>query len=235
MLDLQRERLEGTFRVLPQAEVFNDELEVLRSHELKSALQAANKRLEADFRAMVERGHLTMSGVQTSPEREATRGPIPSEWILDYRIDTAQNVVEVESFRWVSVKASRVQSTEPSTAHTATRTPDVTSILQKDGVRNMSDEDILTVLEEHARRVVDDQTPLSPSAGVSLMPLIKRKLQHRAENGEMLPSIIGESEALERWIKDKAPSFHTPSAKPIENSIRSDYNRLKAQSKGIKA
>jgi len=97
-------------------------------------------------------------------------------------------------------------------------------------VRELSDEDVLFLLEEHARRVTESKSypVLDPGiTKVTFMPLILRKMQARAAAGELLSTLAAEAAMLENWIQEKAPSYQTPTAGTIENSLRQEYRRLK--------
>lgn len=97
---------------------------------------------------------------------------------------------------------------------------------------DLDDETVLALLEENARRVAaKPDTQLFPPGKISLMPLIRRRMEFRAGAGELLPSLAGEAAALKAWIASKVPSHQVPSAKAIENGLRSDYAALRARSK----
>ena len=104
--------------------------------------------------------------------------------------------------------------------------------LRPEDLPNLSDEMVLALLEEHARRVVESpDAELFPPGKISFMPLILRKMEARAAAGELLPELAGEAAWLAAWIKGKAPSHQTPTASTIENSLRSRYRPLKPRSK----
>ncbi|HEY8609857.1 MAG TPA: hypothetical protein VIL69_01040 [Roseomonas sp.] len=61
------------------------------------------------------------------------------------------------------------------------------------------------------------------------MPLIKRKMRHRAATGEMLPNLASEAAELAVWIGTKAVSHQVPTERAIENSLRQEYAVLRAE------
>ncbi len=69
----------------------------------------------------------------------------------------------------------------------------------------------------------------------SMMPIIRRKMQHRASTGELLETLADEGAELCRWIEAKVPSHQVPTPGAIENALRREYRDLKAQSKPMKA
>ena len=118
----------------------------------------------------------------------------------------------------------------------ASATPTVSgcSPLRPEDVPALSDDTILALLEEHARRVVEGPDAKFVAPGkVSVMPLVKRKMEYRAGKGELLPDLAGEAAWLEAWIKESAPSHHTPTAGAIENSLRAVYRGLAPRSKAM--
>ena len=104
-------------------------------------------------------------------------------------------------------------------------------VLEPKDVTRLSDDTILALLEEHARRVVGtpDAKLISPGK-VSLLPIILRKMTHRAERGELLPRIVDEGEYLAQWIASKIDHHHPPSAGTITKTLGKNYAVLKARS-----
>jgi hypothetical protein len=112
-----------------------------------------------------------------------------------------------------------------------TDTPAITHLDRKE-ISMLSDETILNLLEEHADRVIagPDATLIAPGR-ISLLPIVKRKMRHRAERDELLPTLTAESKWLAQWIDDKLPSHHTPSAGTISKVLSPEYWQLKPRSK----
>ncbi len=92
------------------------------------------------------------------------------------------------------------------------------------------------MLEDHARRVVEgpDAKLIAPGK-ISLMPIIKRKMLYRAEQGETRETLAAECRELADWIATKVPSHQVPAADTIENVLRNDYRPLKPRSNGTMA
>jgi hypothetical protein len=63
------------------------------------------------------------------------------------------------------------------------------------------------------------------------MPIIRGKMRHRAENGEMLSTITAESKWLANWISTKVTLHQIPTDRTIAKSLGSDYEALKPTSK----
>lgn len=196
------------------------------------------RELESDLRQMISFGAIHLRGVQTRPQRRSDPEPIPSAWGGDAAFDFASSAVEFGEYRFTAVLCAR-HPFEPvprkEQVPLPLPAPDILpAVIRPEDVPGLSDETILALLEEHARRVVEGpEVRLGASLTFSLMPLVQRKLRHRAVRGEMLMSLADETRWLADWIAEKAPSFHVPQAKPIENALRGDYNRLKAQANGM--
>ena len=191
--------------------------------------------LERDLRRRIEGGRMYVSGVQAKPERRRELEELPAAWAADFKFEFGLGAITVGEYRFTEIACSLEDrtATVPNMTIAPTANP---AALRPEDVSDLSDEMIVTLLEEHARRVVEcPDAKLSAAAQASLMPLIKRKLLHRAKQNEVFPSLAEEMSWLADWIAEKAPSFHVPQAKSIGNILRSDYNRVRAQAKGITA
>jgi hypothetical protein len=74
-----------------------------------------------------------------------------------------------------------------------------------------------------------EESNLKLPVKVSFIPILRRKLQRRFELGENAPTLGAEAAALESWIKGKVDGHQTPTAGHIENELREDHRRLRAQ------
>jgi hypothetical protein len=93
-------------------------------------------------------------------------------------------------------------------------------------------EDQLDLVKQYAAGDVDvqradDRTPGRPSN----MHLIEQKLRQRLTAREMEKSLTKESEVLVEWFKVNHPDKKPPTAKAVENKMRSLYRELKSKSK----
>lgn len=65
---------------------------------LPAALEAVRKALVEDLRKKIERGTLSIAGVQTYPVREFDRKPIPGYWASDFWFDIPADKVSIVQF-----------------------------------------------------------------------------------------------------------------------------------------
>ncbi len=189
-------------------------------------LDTAWRELVGEFSRKIDREQLFLYGVPGAAQGEAERELIPNAFAADLEFDFVVGSAHRGTRRWVSVRCTtgrldaRPNSTDPvGSAQHEFRVEDLPAL---------SDEMVLALLEEHARRVVEsaDAKLIAPGK-ISVMPIIRRKMEQRAASGEMLTRLAPECKFLERWIQDKVRSHQTPTAASIENALRSDYARLK--------
>jgi hypothetical protein len=198
-------------------------------------LLSAWRALERDLRLRIERGDFHLRGVCVAPRRERTRSVIESAWATDFEFDFYAGRVGVGDEAYVAVVAIRgpallTMDEALAAPQPSVHSPAITQITQEI-VRDLSDDEVLLLLEEHARRAVENTEFKALDPGitkVSFMPLILRKMRARSAAGALLDSLGDEAAALENWIQQKAPSHQTPTAGAIRNSLRNDYHRLKA-------
>jgi hypothetical protein len=203
------------------------------SHEQKiQHSEIAWRALLADWRRMLETGSVQLLGSQTLPEPRAGSMNINGDWAADLDFDFVNNAVSGLGQRYVAVQAW-CGGLPPSAEPDRPRLVEIDAITT-DSFRKLTDDDVLILLEEYARRVVEDPASrLTMPVKPSFMPIILRKLRYRFATGEAIETLDAEARALAAWIKEKAPSHQTPAASSIENAIRFDYRQLKAQSKGM--
>jgi hypothetical protein len=204
-----------------------------RNHD---AYMFAWNALAADFRRRLVGGELYLLGVLVHPERETAHRPVPGVWAAEYEIDYETDELRVAGRRYVAVVCTRTPPADPEAPRTDPgRAP---SPITAEGVGDLSDEEVALLLEEHARRVVENADARLLAAATikaSMMPIIRRKMQHRASTGELLETLADEAAELRRWIEAKVPSHQVPTPGAIGNALRREYRDLKAQSKPMKA
>jgi hypothetical protein len=98
-------------------------------------------------------------------------------------------------------------------------------------VRDLTDNEVLVLLEDHARRVIEGpDAPLIAPGKISLLPIIRGKMQHRAERGELLPTLSAESRWLADWIASKLAWHQLPTSLTIGRALGGEYAVLKTRS-----
>ena len=188
--------------------------------------------LENEFRRLVRAGELYLCGVKVKPELTTEPQLIPGAWASELRLDLIGDAVMLSGQKFASVRVSRaplpLQGGSP--VSTGTTAPPNWAF---ETMGEWSDDQVLALFEEHVRRVVESEPAKLSEAfgGLSLMPIIVRKMRARFEAQENGSSLAEESMFLAEWIKQKAPLLHCPKASSIETKLRSDYRALKAGSK----
>lgn len=193
-------------------------------------LLAAWEALEADFARRIEIGELYLEGVRSTTEPDAQPEAIPNAWAAELVFDFGRNTVMRGDRRYLSVTVSQTPSPWSSLDQVGSERSGPPTQITETTVRELSDEEVLILLEDHARRVVESKEYQALDPGitkVSFMPLILRKMRARAAAGELFDTLSAEAGALENWIQGKAPSHQTPTAGAIENSLRNPYKLLK--------
>lgn len=196
---------------------------------LREALDNAWKGILLDFRERVQRGQIHLRGVQTEPERQLTDSWIPGQWAADYSFDVLAGTIQVGEYRYVDVVVS------PGPAEGAAPAPQgppvARTALRAEDVTDLDDDAILALLEEHARRVIARPGAKLMPGKISLLPIVRGKMRHRAEHGELLPTLKAESIALESWIASKVVLHQVPTAATIRKVLNGEYRQLLARSK----
>lgn len=211
---------------------------ISRDHNLRRELEELWKDLEKDFKDRIRRGEVYLQGVQTYPELRSTPEHVPSAWASDMRFKFSDDVLNVHRYRFISVVCSLDPPTEvESGQHQETATPSSATarlVIRAEDVPSLDDETILALLEENHRRVVEnDSETLFPPVKVSLMPLLRRKMRHRAKTGQIHGTLAAEAAELAAWIGTKLSSHHLPTPGTIENGLRKDYWDLNPRSKAM--
>lgn len=185
----------------------------------------------ADFRNKLVQEDLFLLGVSVLPTRDTTFSLIPGVWAADYEIDFETEVVSVGANRYLAVRCTPVRPmlavNSPSNA--PAESPRRTAA----GIGELTDEEILELLEEHARRVIagPDSKLIAPGK-ISMMPLIAGKLRHRAERGELLATQAAEMLWLYNWVKSKVDLHYVPKPGAIKRVLGKQYEALKVRSNG---
>lgn len=223
-----------------------------------AAVREAWTQLLHDLRRRIERNDLYLEGVRLAPERQTTPEGISNTWAADMNFDVLNNTVSLGRLRFGALGVSTripplhveppgvnagghlelsVIPQDAGSSLAAGVTPpfavnaDGLYKVDSDDVARLSDETILDLLEEHGRRVVGtpDAKLISPGK-VSFLPIILRKMMHRAKHGELLPRLVDEGEYLAQWIASKIDHHHLPSGGTITKTLGKNYAVLKAQS-----
>ena len=186
-----------------------------------------------DFQRRIQAGEIYISGIQTRPKRQENRNLIPNGWAADFEFDFFLDIVSISyRYRYVSVTAS----TSPPPPVTIVDPPPRTAItVSRETVSSLDDEQILFLLEAHADRVIRNDTRMITPHKVSVVPIIRGKMQYRAKNGELEARMSDEMNWLAKWIALRIPHYQTPTPKSLANALRGDYKDCQAQSKGMMA
>ena len=210
-----------------------------RQMENRRRLNEAWDRVFLDFRARLERGEMVITGVKMHPRPATEHVVIPGQWATDFAFDALKSTVTLWSVRYLNVlvgekgwfASDTALGPEPVVADfISDRLPPITS----ENLRDLTDDEVLLLLEEHARRVAEgpDAKLIAPGK-ISLMPIIHRRLRYRASLDQLEPKVTWEAAVLEAWIASRVQSHQTPTKDSIANSISKSYAALKAQSKAI--
>lgn len=185
-----------------------------------------------EMRQQVENGDLHLSGVLIQPEARTQREPVPGVWAAAMQFDFHNNGIECLGRRYVSVRASSTPFSISAEGATVQEAPSRDGKALRPGdVPALDDETIFALLNEHAERVINSADAKLLDAfkiKVSFMPILRRKMEHRFDTGETLPTLGKETAALKDWIATKVPSHQVPTAKSIANAIGSRYRPPKA-------
>lgn len=210
-----------------------------------TVLRRAWARLFDDLRQRVERGELFLEGVRLAPERSTVPEEISNSWAADLEFDLDRNTIRLGHERFGAVTVStrpspwqpvleRGASAPGAIAGTnpfASPAPPPGHQIRPADVPSFSDKLILALLEEHGRRVVGspDAKLISPGK-VSLLPIVARKLRHRAAAGELAPTLAAEGKVLAEWIASKVEHLQVPTAATITKVLGGTYWAEKARS-----
>lgn len=210
-----------------------------------TTLRGAWDRLIRDFRRKIERRELFLEGVRLAPQRGTVREMLTNSWVAEMGFDLDRNIIQmgVEKFGAITVSpdgsaksAALIALGPPAAAGPAPFSTDKDGrfVLSPEDVAELSDATILRLLEEHALRVVANDADLSAPGKLSLMPILRRRMQWRCQQGELSSTLAAEARVLSDWISKKVQSHQVPTPKSIGNSLRTEYAALAARSNAIK-
>ena len=193
-------------------------------------LNDAWAKLVSQLQRKIRTGHFHLTGVMTRPDLTTRPQSIPGVWASELKFDLVNDVIDFQRKRFVSVHISESapESETEAPALLGGRLPPITL----DNMRDLSDDEVLLLLEEHARRVVEnsDSRLIDPQK-VSFGPILLRKMRLRGERGEMNLVLAREAEELGVWLRTKIQSHSIPTRKTIENLLREFHRDLKPQSR----
>ena len=188
--------------------------------------------LERSFRAMAARGELFLKGVLVKPSLTENYQLISGTWASDLKLDVLESRIIIQERRYSNVQVSRTPiALEVGGAEVTEPLAPPNWAFETMG--DWSDDQVLALFEEYARRVVESESARLSTAysKVSLMPIILRKMKDRFVRQENASSLADEAIFLADWIKQKAPSFQIPAVNTVETKLRTNYQALKARSK----
>jgi len=194
-------------------------------------LLAAWADVERDFARRIEIGELHLAGVPAAADDDAPPVAIPNAWAANIAFDFDRNTARRGDRRYLAVTVGQAPIAKTPEATADSPTPKRAAITEAN-VHELTDEEVLILLEDHARRVVEgpDAKLIAPGK-ISLLPIIRRKMLHRADTGETRETLNAEAHALADWIATKVPSHQAPTASTIEKTLRADYKRPIRRSK----
>lgn len=224
MLSLHVPRLDGAAppssrRVAPDG---------IRLADIKSRLRQLWDLLIDNLKHRVTTRQIYLCGVRLKPTKETAPRPIPSEWASTFRAQARAGTISSGDEQFGDIMVSD----QPWEDQQAIETPrPTTAPLMPEDASPLSDDAILALLEEHAKRVVENDARMIDPRKTSLTPIIRRKMQYRADHDELLQTLAAEVRALHAWIECRLPSFQVPAPGTIENGIRDAYRQLNPRSK----
>jgi len=194
--------------------------------------------LEADFRERLA-SSIFLDGVKIEPEPEVESRPIPQAWASAAKIEVSNGTVTLGKMRYSGVKASlKPQEQEQETATlgdaaaaTCNVSPTELPPITEANMRSLTDEELLLLLEEHGRRVVQTSAmPLIQPSRVSFGPILIKRMQWNADQGLLASTFAGECAILVAWLRSKIEHHQIPTKRGVEEPLREEYRRLKAGS-----
>ena len=198
-------------------------------------LIAAWEDLERDLRHNIEQGQIHLRGVQLAPDRRTEPEIIPRVWAADFLFDFGKGMIKAGPVRFGAIECSQAPwALEAMPTQTTAPSPDAPpavaalTALRPEDFPDLDDETVLALLEEHGRRVVKNGGKLIQPSKISFLQIIRKKMQARAEAGELLPSLTGETDWLARWIEARIKHHQIPSADSISRGLGKEYAELKA-------
>ena len=219
------------FRILVDSEVSEPGDQGWMGRPSYEWLIAAWNDLERGFRKRLITS-IYLAGVQIKRVPQLEKRAIPQAWASAGEIDNSRGTVSMGDIKFAAVTATRnvlkVTEVDVSAAVASNIMPPITEA----NVRALSDEEVLRLLEDHGRRVVEkDAGPLIQPSRVSFGPILLRRMRWRAESGELCGTLAAECAQLTEWLKTKISHHQIPTAKAAEEPLREAYRLLKAGSR----
>lgn len=191
-------------------------------------LDAAWKAAVRDLGLRVQNGELHLEGVEYTDDLQTQPQAIPGAFAMKMQFNVTDGTLKLGKRHFLSVTVSR----EPSAwAPLELNRPMQPANQRQLDVTLLSDEQIIELLEEHAKRVIagPDSKLIAPGK-ISLMPIIAGKMRERARNSELMGKISHEAEWLAKWIASKVTLHQVPTASTIEKKLGKEYAVLKPTS-----
>jgi hypothetical protein len=191
-------------------------------------LRLAWDALDRDFRMRIETGAMFLEGVEVTDDHDAQPQALRGAFAAEFKFDFALNTLSLGKRRFSAITVSRTPG--PSASTKSPLPPaEWTRPLKVD---DLTDDEILDLLEENARRVLADPTvKLFPPGKLTVMPLIRGKMRHRAGQAELLSTLAAEADWLHKWASSRVELHFVPAVPTIKKVLNKEYEVLKARSK----
>ena len=192
-----------------------------------TGLNWAWRALHADFRQQFEDGALFMEGVEVTDtynqEPQLLSGTFAAEYIFYFELNT----VRLGKKRFVAITVSRKA---PLWSAVEARVPQPRDLLRPQDIAALNDDEVLLLLEEHAKRVIagPDAKLIAPGK-ISLIPIVRGMIRHRVECGQMMGHPTHEAQWLADWISSKITYHQVPTASTISKVLGKEYGLLRAR------
>jgi hypothetical protein len=200
-----------------------------QEQRLHSDIDRAAEALVNDLRSRLERRELFLHGYRLIDEECPTRFQLPGHRAIDFVFVIGRGSVTIGDERYTGVLVSR-EILAPL-APKAAPSPPQQSVVALGDVATMADDVLMELLEEHGRRVVSNlEHPLIQPSKVSFGPILARRMEWRAKNGQLASTFAAECVALVEWLATKIVHHQIPTARGIHDPLRDLYRELKAES-----
>ena len=113
-----------------------------------------------DFQKRIGACQVYLSGTQTRPKREEWPCAIQGRWASDFEFNFFKATVGIAGrYHYVTVTGSKIPSVAARNRSVSAQSPIAT--ITAETVKDLSDDMLLALLEEHTKRVVESRDPLS--------------------------------------------------------------------------
>ncbi len=103
--------------------------------------------------------------------------------------------------------------------------------IDQTNVRTLTDDEVLHLLEDHARRVIENDALLIAPVEIFFLPRAAIKMKHGAQPGGLLPTMNAEALFLEGWVAEKVTHHQIPKMATIAKVLGPQYGVLKTRSR----